>query len=158
MEPDSKGQSARPHALPRSPTALARVRRPLAITTAVVFGISLVFPITAALSSDTSAFPAWWGPLDVIVAGVLAITAIALFAIVDRNVTSQAREATYRAYRVSLHGILALVVVFFVAGDRITWRFGLLGMAWRTWLLLYGLPAWYTAWERPNARAGPAGD
>ncbi|HEX4628868.1 MAG TPA: hypothetical protein VH137_08770 [Gemmatimonadales bacterium] len=119
----------------------------------MVFAVSLVFPITAALLRDTSSFPRWWGPLDVAVAFVLAVLAIALIAVAERGVTRQAQDATYRAYRVLLHGILALVLVFFVAGDRIRWPYGLLGVAWRTWLLLYSLPAWYAALERTGAPA-----
>jgi hypothetical protein len=38
-----------------------------------------------------------------------------------------------------------LLVLFFLAGDRIAWNIGLVGLAWRAWLLLYTLPAWYTA-------------
>ena len=44
-----------------------------------------------------------------------------------------------------MHATLGLLVVFFLFGDRILWTVGLVGLAWRVWLLLYTLPAWYTA-------------
>ena len=51
-------------------------------------------------------------------------------------------EETYRAYRVLIHGIFVLLVVFAFFGNHIVWSQCLSGIAWRTWLLLYALPAW----------------
>ena len=56
----------------------------------------------------------------------------------------QAETATYRAYRVLTHGVLVMVA-FFLFGDRIIWTNCLTGLAWRTWLLFYSLPAWFAA-------------
>jgi hypothetical protein len=117
-------------------------RRPLAVATAVVFVISSVFPVVAGLSRDTSSYPKWWGPLDVGIAFVLAFLAIVIFVLAQGEVDKQADEASYRAYRILIHGIMAILVVFFLVGDRIVWTYCLVGFAWRFWLLLYGLPAW----------------
>ena len=119
--------------------------RPLAIATGWVFLLSSAFPAVAGLSKNTASFPAWWGTLDVGVALVLAIMVIALFASAQEHVTRQAEEAAYRAYRFLTHAIFATIVVFLVLGDRITWINCLPGFAWRTWLLLYSLPVWFTA-------------
>jgi len=119
--------------------------RRLAIATAIVFGISTAFPVVAGLATSTAAFPKWWGYADVLIAFVLATMAIVLSARVGRSITEDAETATYRAYRLLTHGILVLLVVFFLAGDRITWSSCLIGFAWRAWLLLYTLPAWFTA-------------
>ena len=62
-----------------------------------------------------------------------------------RALSKETQETSYRAFRVLTHVILALVVVFFLFGDRIIWINCLTGFAWRTWLLLYSLPAWITA-------------
>ena len=40
------------------------------------------------------------------------------------------------AYRVLLHGILAIIVVFFLFGSHITWITCITGFAWRAWPLL----------------------
>jgi len=119
--------------------------RPLAVVAAVLFLISCVFPVIAGLSKNTASFPKWWGMLDVGLAFVLAILALVILAIVDGKVDMQAADASYRAYRILIHGILAMIVVFFLFGDRIIWINCLTGFAWRTWLLLYSLPAWFTA-------------
>jgi hypothetical protein len=119
--------------------------RPLAVVTAVVFVISTAFPVVAGLSHDTSIFPRWWGPLDVGIAFVLAMLAFVVLGFAQRKVDKQAEDASYRAYRVLLHGIFAMLVVFFLTGDRIVWPNCLTGLAWRTWLLLYVLPAWIVA-------------
>jgi len=124
--------------------ATLRTRR-LAIATAIVFGISTAFPVAAGLATDRAAFPTWWGRADVLLAFILAILAIGVSARVGRSITSEAEAATYRAYRLLPHGILVLLVVFFLAGDRISWINCLTGFAWRAWLLLYTLPAWFTA-------------
>jgi hypothetical protein len=119
-----------------------------------VFVVSSVFPVVAGLATDTASFPRWWGPLDVGIAFVLALLAIVIFAMAEGHVDKQVEDASYRAYRILIHGILALLIVFFLCGDRIVWTHCLTGLAWRAWLLWYGLPAWLTAF---GARAGLSG-
>src|SRR5262249_27087669 len=99
----------------------------------------------AGFVKDTESWPKWWGVLDVSIAFVLAILAFAVMALAYGKVNKQAEDASYRAYRILLHGIFAMLVVFFLFGDRIVWPNCLTGFAWRTWLLLYSLPAWFTA-------------
>jgi hypothetical protein len=60
-------------------------------------------------------------------------------------VNKPAEDVSYRAYRVLIHGIFVMPVVFFLFGDRIVWSNCLTGFAWRAWLLFYGLSAWLTA-------------
>ena len=110
--------------------------RPLALAAAVVFCISSAFPVIAGLSKNTASFPKWWGMLDVGIAVVLAVLAIVILAIANGKVNKQAEDSSYRAYRILIHGILAISVVFFLAGDRVTWSNCLTGFAWRAWLLL----------------------
>jgi hypothetical protein len=125
----------------------------LAVATAVVFCVSSVFPMAAGLSKHTERFPSWWGSLDVGIAFVLALLAIAVLALAQGKVTRQAEAASYRAYRVLTHGIFAMLVVFFLLRDHIVWANCLTGFAWRAWLLLYSLPAWFTAFgDEPGKR------
>jgi hypothetical protein len=121
--------------------------RPLCIATAIVFLVSAVFPIGAGLAKDTSSFPRWWGTADVSTAFLLAAMALTVLAIGAPRVTKQVEETTYRIYRVLIHGIFVLMVVFVLAGDHIAWSHGLSGVAWRSWLLLYALPAWIAAYR-----------
>lgn len=123
---------------------LAPWGRPLAITTAIVFCISSEFPVVAGFVTNRETWPRWWGVLDVAIAFVLAMLALAVLAAAQGKVTEPAREATYRAYRVLIHGIFAAMVAFVLAGDRIVWGNCLTGFAWRAWLLMYCLPAWFT--------------
>lgn len=125
--------------------ARARWGRPLAVVAAVLFFISSAFPVVAGLSKNAGSFPELWGMLDVALAFVLAILAFAIMALTSGKVTKQAEEVSYRAYRVLIHGILVMIVVFFLFGHRIIWINCLTGFAWRAWLLLYTLPAWYFA-------------
>ena len=118
--------------------------QPLARISAVLFLISSVFPIAASLSKDTSAYPKWWGVLDVSLAFLLAILAFIIYGLASNKVNQSIEAATYRAYRILIHVIFVLLLIFFLAGDRITWINGLPGIAWRAWLLLYILPAWFT--------------
>jgi hypothetical protein len=88
------------------------------------------------------------GPVVLLGGGIGLASLILAFVVVGRaegKVTAEETTATYRAYRVLLHGVLALVVVFFLLGDRIVWINCLTGFAWRAWLLPYCLPAWFTA-------------
>jgi hypothetical protein len=131
---------------------LARWGRPLAITTAIVFCISSVFPVVAGFVTNRETWPRWWGVLDVAFAFVLAMLALAAIGLGQGRVNKLAEDASYRVYRVLIHGILVVLVVFFLFGDRIVWSNCLTGFAWRSWLLLYGLPAWLTVLV---ANAGP---
>src|SRR5262245_25209053 len=138
-EPQQTVPARRAGALP------ARFGRPLAVATAAVFCISSAFPVVAAFVRDTGAWPRWWGVLDVAIAFLLALLAFAVVGVAHGEVSKQAEDASYRAYRVLTHGILVLLVVFFLFGDQIVWGNCLTGFAWRAWLLLYGLPSWFTA-------------
>ena len=74
---------------------------------------------------------------------VLAAMVLAVMATAQGRINKQADDATYRTYRVLTHGILVMLVVFFLAGERITWINCQTGFGWRTWLLLYALPSWF---------------
>jgi len=114
---------------------------------AVLFVISSAFPAVAGFSKNTADFSKWWGRLDVGLSFVLAILAFAIMVLAEGKVNQQAVDATYRAYRILIHGIFVMLVVFFLAGDRIVWINCLTGFAWRAWLLAYCLPAWFTAFR-----------
>jgi len=121
--------------------------RPFAVATAAVFLVSCVFPVVAGLSKDTASFPAWWGKLDVGIAFILAIMAFAIYGLAHNKLNQQIEKTTYRAYRILIHGIFILLLIFFLFGDRIIWINGLPGIAWRAWLLLYLLPEWIGVME-----------
>ena len=127
----------------------SRWQRRLAFASAILFPISSVFPIVAGLSKDTDSIPKWWGPLDVAIAFVLAAVVIAMLALVGNNVSKQNEDSAYRVHRVLLHGIPILLLLFFLAGDRIVWIRCLTGFAWRAWFLLYALPSWLAALRSP---------
>jgi hypothetical protein len=128
------------------PTAIARTGKPgsgrqLALAAAAVFVVSSLFPVVAGFVKDNEAWPKWWGVLDVGIAFILAMLAFAVMAL--GKVNQHAQEATYRAYRVLIHGVFSVLVAFFILGDRIVWGNCLTGFAWRFWLLLYSLPSWF---------------
>jgi hypothetical protein len=148
-------QPGDPNLVPISSEPPALWRRLLAVAAAVLFLISLAFPVTAGLSHDTESFPKWWGTLDVAIAFILGLLAFVVFAVAGGNVDKQVEDACYRAYRMLLHGILALCVVIYLGGDRIVWPNCATGLAWRTWLLLYSLPAWLTVFGVTPGLGGP---
>jgi hypothetical protein len=118
--------------------------RPLAIAAAAVFLVSSVFPLVAGFIKDTESWPKWWGTLDVAVAFLLALVAFVIAGLTQGKVTKKAREASYRAYRALAYGLPAIFIVYYLFGDSIIWSQCLPGFAWRTWLLVYSLPAWLT--------------
>jgi hypothetical protein len=123
--------------------------RPLAIVTAVVFFISWGFPVAGGLTKNTAEFSKWWGILDVGLAFVLVILAFLIISLTHNKVDKQVENTAYRAYRVLIHAIPAMIVIFFLFGNHITWINCITGFGWRAWLLLYGLPAWLTAAKTP---------
>ena len=128
-------------------------RRAFAFTSALLFVLSWIFPLGAGLAKDTSLFPKWWGGLDVALAFVVAISAFGIQAMVYKEVDTQAKEATYRFFRIFTHAIMGVGVVVILAGDRIIWVNCATGFLWRTWLLLYILPWWLAAARPPEIRA-----
>src|SRR5215813_15166418 len=129
-----------------------RWSRPLAVATAAIFCISTAFPVVAGLSKNTGAFPKWWGIVDVVLAFVLAAMVFAMMVAAHGKISKQADDATYRAYGILIHGIFVILVVFFLAGERITWINCLTGFGWRAWLLLYALPSWFTIVKAPASK------
>ena len=127
----------------------------LSIVSAALFVISAVFPIVAGLSHDTAAFPHWWGTLDVALAFILALSIFAVMAVARHSITQPVERTTYRLYRVLLHGVFVMGVVFMLAGDHIIWTQCFTGFAWRAWLLLYCLPWWVAAFSHAKAITNP---
>jgi hypothetical protein len=119
--------------------------RPFAFAAAILFLLSWVFPVGAGLAKDTTAFPKWWGTVDVGVAFVLAIAAFGIQVLVRERVDKRAEDATYHIYRTVTHGLIAVALLVMLAGDRITWVNCATGFLWRTWLALYILPWWLVA-------------
>ena len=119
--------------------------RPIAFASAILFLLSWVFPIGAGLAKDTTAFPKWWGAVDVGVAFVLAIVAFGIQMLVRGKVDKRAEDTTYRVYRTLTHGLIVTAVLVMLAGDRITWVHCATGFLWRTWLGLYIMPWWLAA-------------
>jgi hypothetical protein len=120
-------------------------RRPLALTTAAVFLVSALFPLVAGIAKHPEGFPKWWGTVDVGLAFLLAAFVVVLLGLARGRVDKQVEEASYNAYRVLIHVIFAMLVVFALFGDRISWSNCLSGLAWRFWLLMYCLPKWFSS-------------
>jgi hypothetical protein len=93
--------------------------RPLAVVTAIVFCISSTFPVVAGFVKDTESWPKWWGVLNVAVAFFFALLAFVVIGITQNRVTKEAEHASYRAYRVLIHGVFVMLAVFVFFGDRI---------------------------------------
>jgi VIT1/CCC1 family predicted Fe2+/Mn2+ transporter len=144
MPSEPISRAVKPQSARHATGTLTRWARPLAIAAAAVFCVSSAFPLVAAFIRDTEAWPKWWGALDVGVAFVLALLALAVTGLTRSHVDKQAEDASFRTYRVLMHGIFALMVVFVLFGDDIIWSQCLPGFAWRFWLLCYCLPAWFT--------------
>ena len=135
-----------------SSSALPPLIRSVAVLTAALFFVSSAFPVAAGLEKNTGAFSKWWGVLDVGIAVALVLLTFAIMALTQDKVDKQVEDTTYRAYRVLIHAILAMIVVFFLFGSHIAWINCITGFGWRAWLLLYGLPSWLVA-VRPSVNA-----
>lgn len=131
-----------------SPTRQLWARR-LAIATAITLLISSIFPLVAGFANPATV-PKWFGLADVVIAFLFAALAITMSVLVGSNYRPEVETLAWRSYRVLIHGILVLLVVFLIAGHRVNWSVLLIGLAWRAWLLLYVLPAWLTAMRGPG--------
>jgi hypothetical protein len=110
----------------------------------MLFGISTAFPIAASLWSREA--PAWIGALDVVLAFALVAAGGFIVTRWGAPIDGGVLEASARIYRGGSTLLLVLLVLFFLAGQRINWNILLPGLAWRGWLFAYVLPAWLAAW------------
>jgi len=112
----------------------------------LLFAVSTAFPVTAGIiPADT--MPRWLGYADVGVAGLLVGVALAVTAKSRDRVTDKDRLSAFHLSQMLVSLIPMLLVVFFLAGDRINWQVLIIGVAWRGWLLLYTLPCLIAANE-----------
>ena len=84
--------------------------------------------------------PIWLGIVDVLVAAAFAVAAIAVQITNRARVTDSDRAAAYALARRVLLIVPVLLGMFFLAGDRVDWTVLVMGLTWRTWLLLQVLP------------------
>src|SRR5215467_8330713 len=125
-------------------------RRAVALTAAMLFVVSWIFPVGAGIVKNPTNLPQWWGVVDVVLAFAVAVGACAIPGLAHGNVDKQAEQTTYRIYRRSLHATLFVGVLVMLAGDRIKWAYCATGFLWRAWLFLYILPWWLVAAGRPE--------
>ena len=123
-------------------------RRAVALTLAILFVLSWIFPVVAGLVKNPTRLPQWWGAADVALAFAVAVGACAIPGLAHGNVDKRAEQTTYRIYRSSLHATLVAGVLVMLAGDRIRWESCATGFLWRAWLFLYILPWWLVAARR----------
>jgi len=123
-------------------------RRSIAITVAILFALSWVFPLGAGvMRNPRNSLPPWWGTVDVTLAFVVALGAFSMQVLGHGDVQKQA-ERIYRIYRTSVHALLIVGVVVMLAGGSINWAECATGFLWRAWLFLYILPWWLAVTHR----------
>jgi hypothetical protein len=127
-----------------SPARSLGPARVLVLGAGVLFVISTTFPAVAAVIPAPP--PRWIGVVDVAVAFATMLLAVAIVLVTRGVVPIEARLRSYRVYRVVATVPLMLLLLFLIAGDRIHWQVLLPGLAWRTWLFIYAVPAALTVW------------
>ena len=120
-------------------------RRAIALTIAILFVLSWVFPVVAGLVSSPISLPRWWGTVDVALAFMVALGAFGVQVLSQGNLNEEVERDAYQIYRVSQHATLFVAVLVMLGGDRIKWGSCATGFLWRTWLFLYILPWWLAA-------------
>jgi Na+/melibiose symporter-like transporter len=119
--------------------------RRLVIAGAALFTVSTLFPIVASLLPEDHVSRGV-GVLDVALAAALLVCAA-----LTHHRAGPVRSVQVQAAAGSFHGAawnvpLLLLIVFFVAGDRVRWNVLLPGLAWRAWLLAATVPAGVSLW------------
>jgi len=125
-----------------------RSLRWLVVLGAALWIVSLAFPVVASLV-ETADLPRWVGVLDVALAGAVMLVMGVLTLCSQGRIDARAQQRSYRVYRGALHLPLLLLLIFFLVGERIKWNILLIGLAWRTWVLLTVLPAALALWQPP---------
>ena len=67
-------------------------RRVFALTAAILFVLSWIFPVGAGLVRNPTGLPQWWGTVDVALAFVVAVAALGIQGLAHGNVDKQAEQ------------------------------------------------------------------
>jgi hypothetical protein len=121
---------------------------------AVLLAISTVFPIVAALLPATSV-PAIVGLVDVALAAITIMAGFAVDAYGRPIATDADRARGWRVVSLVATVLPALLVVFFLVPGMFRWEVLLVGLAWRSWLLVWVIPS-CLALLRPGPEPGAA--
>jgi hypothetical protein len=114
------------------------------------FIVSLALLLIASTSSEQ--LPRWCGFLDVLLVLALVVT----IELIRRAATDRLQDRVLKiSYQIATSLPAALFLALWFAADRLIWNTLLPGLAWRTFLLLYGLPFGLTAWMTNRARPEP---
>lgn len=105
----------------------------------VLFAVSTAFPVVAGVRNVETP-SRWLGITDVVVAALLLVVAIGVANKHRSSLSDNDRLIAFRASQTLFAVIPALLILFFIAGDRLSWQVMVVGLAWRGWLLLYTLP------------------
>ena len=111
----------------------------LSRVTTALFVISSAFPVVAGLWNVPTP-PRWLGVADVTVAAMLAVAALLLVTRAPSQPADRELAAGFRAVRAVAGIIPVLLVLFFLAGNRLNWQVLVIGLAWRAWLFVYVAP------------------
>jgi len=118
--------------------ARARLGPRAAQAFALLFGVSTAFPVAASLLPP-SGIPTAFGLIDVVLAGLVILLGLAIESAVRDQVTDDDRRIAWGVVRLLANVPLLLLIVFFIRADIVRWDVLLVGLAWRTWLLLWVL-------------------
>ena len=116
--------------------------------------MSTCFPLVAAVLNSPDR-PRALGLADVAVAAVLVTFVGILHARASPLVTDHDRVRAWRAMRRVMSIIPVLLIVFFLAGSRISWQVLVIGLAWRFWMFAAVLPEIAVARASGLPREGP---
>ena len=119
--------------------------RTLVLACGGVFVISTGFPAVASVLPSPAS--RWLGIADVAVAAVLVCLGFLIAAKGSAKADPHALERSLRVLRGGANLFLALIVVFFLAGEHVKWDILLLGLAWRAWLFVWVLPGAMALWR-----------
>ena len=114
----------------------------------VVFAISTAFPVLA-LFGGPYGLPSYVGILDVGVAGIAIVAGLTLESRAREHVTESDRATAWRWLRAVATLMLGLLALFFIA-PRFAWDVLAIGLVWRTWLLVWAMPALVASLRQPS--------
>ena len=101
----------------------ARTDRRLVLVTAVLFVVSTMCPIVAAVVRPNPS-PLWAGIADVALAILLCACGFTIATRAAERFDDRVVRSAFRIYRTGATALLVLICVFFVVGDRIGCQLG----------------------------------
>lgn len=132
---------------PPIPNRFVHWGRGIILLWGIMYSVSAALLLRASVSPERG--PLWLGIIDGLLAFILVFTMAAISRIARGTIAPQTLA---RSYQIGIYLPAVLFAALWVLRDHFDWNILFPGLAWRTWLILFILPAILGLWKTARTR------